>query len=124
MGKENRSVFQKFDSAVTLRVRSEWDNQPIARKTRHERLHLLVVYEHVALGLGQLKVEASKPSHPVLALRRGLPSDQEQPGGLPLHRADGGGPGLHLPRERQRAGREYVRGGGGPREGRLRSDSE
>ena len=34
----NRSVFQKWDSAGTLRVRSEWDNQPIARKTRHARL--------------------------------------------------------------------------------------
>ena len=39
----NRSVFAKFDSAGTLRVRSEWDNQPIARKTRHARLHFLHV---------------------------------------------------------------------------------
>ena len=38
MGGVNRSVFRKWDSAGTLRVRSEWDNQPIARKTRHARL--------------------------------------------------------------------------------------
>jgi hypothetical protein len=92
-------VFQKFDTAGALRVRSEFDNQIVARD-----YHLIVriVLECCAAAL--LRTTAAFLTHSSLLA-------EKQPARIPLHWPYGRWSCLHISCERLSASSKYLQGG-------------